>query len=755
MPQHNTNHVYPHQSAEGIVTRENLASDFQDHPEAYHTGLHEHIRAHLGVEALENSDLVESTNNQQNESAESLWAKIVDANSEGLPHSISETDMDILIDADYGEYLPSQFEHLEAGADIHGISNRLVEKLLDKEWGIYELGMQDGFSNLKGISSKNACRIIDNDYPEYVLQFPGAFEVFDGEVFRKLLDADGLPYENLLDRLHLFSGIAEKDLEQLRLMTDRPWLTEFPRWAESIDSKGNKTQHPASQNAKDSWFADMSFAYMEGGFTRTTIGRLIRLRVEAGESIHDASQWLSVFLVPEKIPDIATIMHLRDEEGFDPEIIPEVVLCDIDTEQLLFEKLASMSMTERQRVNLSNKQATIELMFSDPVGQLLYAELIASHGGVPYYKTEDFNLNDLMQSAILSAHDFVQETAFGHNKAGERTTHNTDVSTIEQILSENPWVDAEPSEIPEKVYIILQKLKQAGISRREYIRETEQWLLRHADSPSSRLRKVWHDRPAALAAGVEDNAASIELWQKTGAWEAEAEHLDATNLLYDYYGLTKQEMLEDEEIIRQKNELLRVLSVSDTIRAVSHLKSLKQQRDWEEKLLNSFKAELEVENHSKNKIKYTFEILDKDDPRGYTIGEDTDCCMTIDGESESCITTGYAENNAGFMALYGKKDKLVAQSFWYVNPEHPTVLVVDNIETTKGKDTNTIIEAYRTALRQYFESNGSLITEVHVGTGFSDVSLKSLEPADSIPPLNEDIYTDAHHQKILLRVDKT
>lgn len=160
---------------------------------------------------------------------------------------------------------------------------------------------------------------------------------------------------------------------------------------------------------------------------------------------------------------------------------------------------------------------------------------------------------------------------------------------------------------------------------------------------------------------------------------------------------------------------------------------------------------------------YKAEILAKDDPRGMTIGVDTGCCMTLQGASRSCIESGYRDKNAGFFALYAPKGGLAAQSYFYVNTDHPNILVLDNIEANQGRDTNKIVEIYKQALSKYLLERFATdrtwnIDTVNLGTGYGDAvksSVLRLPATNPIPNnLGYRIYSDASDQRLLLHLSQ-
>lgn len=82
-----------------------------------------------------------------------------------------------------------------------------------------------------------------------------------------------------------------------------PWLQKLEvNEAESFPAKGQ-------ENSKQRWVADHSYAYLNGGWNKNTLGKIILTRLDARieRSIHDASQWLESFQIPEFSYDIKAI----------------------------------------------------------------------------------------------------------------------------------------------------------------------------------------------------------------------------------------------------------------------------------------------------------------------------------------------------------------------------------------------------------------------------------------------------------------
>lgn len=659
---------------------------------------------------------------------------------------------------------------LKRGFSLYDILNAKETFQQTKEfgWALIKAGWNSiGYFEELGIDldSNLALELAKHGNGQTVIAHAPRFNSLNGAVLDKLVDRQDI--SALESILFYFQDISDETLAKLREVSGKNYLREYPRGA--------------SEKVRDRWFGEMSYAYLQGGFNKASIGHVIRLRIEGGleNNIHDASQWLAEFGIPEKAYDIQAILREREQVGFDPEGIVPVALRDARTERDFFSQLAALPVDQRARLNFSGKDGVAEQMFYNPEHQLLYTSALQLVEGTPYYKRGDFSIDGLFERAHAATHDFSLATAFGRNR--EETTHSHDANTISDALEQtrqefDTTVESVLSEVDQssiggrlsnsalsRLKTILQnatptarqvsqtvgELKAMGQARRAYTQDAQRWLERHAHSPHERLTKVWADRGLALAYGTSDGALAIEGWQTQNAIRLEVNRLDASGELQGRYGFTKEEIMAEDNA-DAITELSRRLSSKNTLEAMGKMKRWRESRNWDEKLLPAAKIDVKLGNLEDTKG-YRFEVLGKDDPRGFTIGEDTGCCMTIHGASNSCIKAGYKERNAGFVAMYAPDGRLAAQSFWYVNPSHPHVLVMDNIEANEGRDFSKVLKVYKQALQTYLVEKKELgITRVHIGTGYTQVDLGGLKKATPVPALSGDIYSDATHQKLLL-----
>lgn len=369
-------------------------------------------------------------------------------------------------------------------------------------------------------------------------------------------------------------------------------------------------------------------------------------------------------------------------------------------------------------------------LFQSPQGLLLYQAMVhQDDDGVPLYKTADFT-GHVLEAAAMKLHK------------------STGCYGQDHLLEQRSWFTVRPDHQKRPLSEITHDLQQTRVARKRYIQDVQTWLRRHATTHHEQIMHAWANRPVALAHGTLDGAAHINQWSKERELSDSLDRLEAEGRLRSEYGFTRNEFMSDEmEPIR--NELLRVLTTTETLTTVSKLKKWRAERGGS--VNQRIPASIQFVTTDTNR-EYRFEVLSKDDPRGCTIGEDTNCCMTVSSAAKTCIEAGYTREDAGFIALY-RDNVLIAQSFWFVHPDTPNTLVIDNIEINKGRDLGPITDIYQQAIRQILASNPKLgITHVNVGARYSGVDLIDLEVATSVPNLRG-VYTDAEHQRLLLSLD--
>lgn len=515
-----------------------------------------------------------------------------------------------------------------------------------------------------------------------------------------------------------------------------PWLCRLDT-GEAIDFPAS-----GSESQKQKWLTEHGYAYLNGGWNKHSIGKIVATRLESGiePSLHDASLWLETFQIPEKgydIQSLKALLRAGDASTIDP--LEKVQFYDVALEKMLLSSILNAPQELRDRLLLPGKAQKIQNMFFAPENQLIYTTLLG------LYKNPDLSVALLRDAALSRIDEFFEQWLI--NAHGKDTTHRISKEQLgHELIAALSDMDSLEFSGNDSITGMISRLGKYGENRKRYIDDATSWLTRHMTTPSSRLTKVWDDRAIALAEGIADSARGIENWQANNALRKRLQELERTGLMPP--NLTAREVVT--KYSAWVNELSRVYSSDAVVRAISEYKSY----HTSSALLPPATIDLTTNNGT-----YKAEVLAKDDPRGVTIGVDTGCCMILDGASESCIRSGYEDYGAGFFALYTPEGRLAAQSYFYVNPEQPDVLVLDNIEANEGRDTNRIVNLYREALTQYlgqrFTSDSEWrVRTVHVGTGYGDAVKSTVLQLPKASPVHNKagIYTDAHDQRILLKL---
>ncbi len=146
------------------------------------------------------------------------------------------------------------------------------------------------------------------------------------------------------------------------------------------------------------------------------------------------------------------------------------------------------------------------------------------------------------------------------------------------------------------------------------------------------------------------------------------------------------------------------------------------------------------------------EVLAAGDPRGFTIGYDTGCCMTLGGASETCIWSGLEDSRYAFFAVYDVYERLRAQSIMYLaEQDGKKYLVLDNIEANAGTDLSVVADVYKNALTKFIEHQQLDIDAIHIGEGYVKSGILDNLPVAVVNPQTPraGTYTDARSQRVL------
>ncbi|PID31333.1 hypothetical protein CR983_01680 [Candidatus Saccharibacteria bacterium] len=612
-------------------------------------------------------------------------------------------------------------------------------------------------------------------------------------------------------------------------------------------------------------FAEASYTYMKGGFSKNTIGSIIKTRMDNDieYTIHDASQWLASFQMPVKWVDVKALKDSTEQVEATDLAERKVALKDLNVEARFILQLLDASSDLRARLTYGamprlSEHDKLQMLFSDdayrarrgelnaqtgrarreitdgyyqelladpaikqawqdfraenpdaaekkffqayfkdhadlateldrraiesqaaiesellhsileqdpdaagivesktakggedwfyyPEYRLLYQAACSDEAGKPLYKSQDFSLDTLYGRAHAMVDSYYDES-FGRSK--DETFHRmTKDELVEELNRSFKNLTSNRRSIigmEQNMSDTVAELKNMSRDRRRYIQDTQSWLVKHVNTRSTQLKKAWGDRALAISEGIPDRVSAILAWQRLNAFKLTVDEMEENGKLQEI-GLSREEIDTNPKTIA---ELTRVLSAKETLKAFSKIKKWTESADWDQKVLPAGTTSIDF-----NGVQSSLEIFGKGDPRGFTIGEDTVCCMTIDGESKSCIKAGYKRKNAGFLGVYEPSGDLFAQSFWYVTPDSPDVLVLDNIEANAGRNYSKLVKLYQELIGQYLKDHPDLgIREVRVGIGYSSADLNDLRDVENPEILDKRVYSDANEQKVLLSV---
>ena len=286
--------------------------------------------------------------------------------------------------------------------------------------------------------------------------------------------------------------------------------------------------------------------------------------------------------------------------------------------------------------------------------------------------------------------------------------------------------------------------------KRKLIKEARaRWLGEGAKNGmmTSNLALAWSYREDALAEGTPDIPNEILSWAAENMFEKYVRKKQAE----DPSGRIPSEA-ERIEYKPLTSELVRRYSPEASLQAFVRYKAAAESGFNGPPELKAGKTEVTMDDGSS----YSFELLEKSDPRGFTIGVDTGCCMKLGGQAESCVWAGFEDPSFGFIAVY-KDGKLRGQSVVYVGDKtgegDKDTLVIDNIEANKGTDMVNLTAVYQQGVRQLLDQ-GALspsIKQINLGTGNSDVDYGHLEVTEPVLH-NKPVYTDAERQRLLMSV---
>ncbi len=589
-----------------------------------------------------------------------------------------------------------------------------------------------------------AQRLVEQRYEQLVLAHLDEFEGGKNDIACALArtNRDG-SIENLRRTLDRYSGFSDEECRELSNALGAPFR-EFPY----SDDPAVAAKLRARQAR---WLCEYMYQDMGSGWPKRKLGDLLAIRLHhmPGENdLHDVSQWLSEFVVPQTGYDTTTMRTLKAAYPTTSIEGARVTYFNPELEEALLRQLYQSGSNLRGRLALPLKDEKLALMFSDPAHRFVY-ELLAENIGNDALFGKDIGHIDQLEPSELWA---LAQVRFDDFYAWHADPYGPGELTAERIPKDRIWnrtqailmhLTDEPL-TDNGITATVATLQSYGRNRQAYINDTMAWLMRHASTPNELLTKVWCDRPRAIGCGIEDSVREILAWQDEQAFMEIMDRAEGDILPN---GITRGELLHPRWI-PWRRELSTVLSAETTIEAISLANGWLALHGNAPKLLPA--GVIHVASSRDSTRSYSFEVLGEDDPRGFTIGPKTGCCLRLCGAAGSCIEAGYSMPNAGFVALSTPDDDLAAQSFWYINPLQPDTLVLDNIETNEGRDMGNVLQLYTDALTSYLRQHPELgITKVHVGEGYSDVPLAHLPSVEPVPSM-DGVYTDARSQRSLL-----
>jgi len=172
-------------------------------------------------------------------------------------------------------------------------------------------------------------------------------------------------------------------------------------------------------------------------------------------------------------------------------------------------------------------------------------------------------------------------------------------------------------------------------------------------------------------------------------------------------------------------------------------------------------------NQDNNENIVRYELLDNDDEEILILGEETNCCQTVNDAGRECLKYGVTKNNSGFIK-FSYKGRIIGQSWVWYNKKTKTVCL-DNIEIPtlwikQIRKHKELEKAFVDCLKRLADgfANSMQVDKVTVGAGFNDLSVihefDYIEGKTSPTPADYNGYTDAYSIQYVLydkALDKT
>jgi hypothetical protein len=528
-----------------------------------------------------------------------------------------------------------------------------------------------------------------------------------------------------------------------------PWLAEEDMTLRSLFPVRG------SEEAQAYWVAEHGFS-LPDDFSKRSLGAIALQRLEAGleTSPHNATQWMRTFMVPDSAIDMAALkaaLEQKDKEGLAK--LKAVDLLAPSAELALFQGIWH---DEYGFHKLPTRPERYMSMFSHPEWGMIYRAILETKqagGNMAMFRQTAMGYYGELKRRISSGAVVYDVPSFeGYEQA---------VDEVAGVIGYKP--SGEPKTLAARVKVV----QQVAHARQAYVDDATAWLETNRNAPSDRLVLAWNNREAALRAGVPDRLGEIYTWAREHAMSQYiAAHTDKKGVINTSSlpsltqlrgsgeaGNEKKIKLTVEELRGKYGPYLDALgqrySPEQTVWAVA----------WVKKNLNT-KADfppavVELEGG------YRFEVIPKDDPRAFTVGFDTACCMTIGGASQECIEAALSDRRYGIGILYEPdREGPLAFALMYNNrPVAPDKLIYDSIEFNQGRDGERIVRLVRQGTAGYLdrEHGGRRLPffQVNVGTAYSKLSFGGMqEDVDRVPTPISGLYSDAERQMVLFELEQ-
>jgi ribosomal protein S18 acetylase RimI-like enzyme len=335
---------------------------------------------------------------------------------------------------------------------------------------------------------------------------------------------------------------------------------------------------------------------------------------------------------------------------------------------------------------------------------------------------------EAISGGLVDPEELIDKIQAGELGRDNPTTHSLLVTTIAHCKSFRLTVDKEQQAET------LHWLGEMSEMRQQHNRDAQSWLQNHGTTPRKKLVRAWKARNDALREGVADNPNAIITWERKAGVERAYADMERDGALPD--GVSPQVLSENEAFTW---ELSRVYEGRMTINALANF----LQSRSEAFIFPSTRMELSDGSR--------IEVLAKDDPRIFTVGEDTGCCMTPTGEAHECVEAAYQDPRVSILALYDAEGDIAAHSVMFTNPgEAPSTIVLDNIEINEGRDRNKIVGLYKEFFAEYLKGE-ELARFDTVNLGIHTLDKGYTLPFDAVAPVESPLsYSDARRQQVLL-----